>query len=576
MPKERNDWKTIGQALLALGYAAFFGMIWIVFGFMLAEATVHGLNPTAWPKSAVTPETWIWALSDYRIEFFFEQFDMLFRGTHPAFPDGGLLYAVALGVTWFAMAMAFALPQKKALARDPDTLFGAARFATAAESEEMRHGLEIGYLEKTQSLVRVEVEGNLISIAPPRSGKTSGLIINNLLAPSQDTSWQGPAVVIDPKGEIFKAVGNRRKELGRTVYCLDLRDKTENGQTWNPLVGLHPADTNSLMRVARAIVPEMSDNDRFFRDSAIGLLAGILFAVMQEKRDENTIPSPGDLERLLNDQATTLSIAERHMEVSLMRDLTTTLKLDERTRGSIVATAKLGLTWLLDERLRTITAKQGIDTVEIARGNADLFVIVPTEHFETMSPLLRWLLSDLFTAVRRCRQANDARLMVFIDEAASLGKFDQLPIALGELPGLGLSIWTFWQSRSQIVKNYGEEGANVFGATAEFSTFSDIGGLETASMEFFSKLLGDTTVDVPSESMQRQGDKTSMTASAGKQAARLVAAGDITSVTDDKIILLRNSSRYEKTPILLKKVRYFKEGRFNGLYEDIRPTMLSG
>ena len=382
----------------------------------------------------------------------------------------------------------------------------------------------------------------------------------------------GPAVVIDPKGEVYAAVGKRRRALGRAVHVLDLRPGQKQSGKWNPMTNVRAADTLGMMRVARALIPEMSGESLYFRERAVSLLAGVFAVAMIEPREDKAAATPGDVERLLNDEKAALAIAETQPNNPLLRALVADLKLDDRIRGSIISTAKLGIQWLLDENLRRLTSAPEIDITEIARGNADLFIIVPTEHFQTMAPLLRWLLSDLFTAVRRVRQADDPRLTIFIDEAASLGGFEQLPVALGELPGLGLSIWTFWQSRAQITKNYGETGADIFGATAEFSTFSDIGGLETSSADFFSRLLGETTVDSPSESQQRQGDKTTTTTSAGKQGARLVTAGDIPNFTANRVVLIPNSRRYPKRPIPLEKVRYFEEKRFDGLYKKIAPA----
>lgn len=548
----------------------------LLLGFLVAEVAVHGWNVDAWPPEAVPPGVWIDRIATFQILGIIREFALMMTGNHPAFPGGGFWPGVLMLVLWFIATMVFAMPRKDPSWRDPNTLFGAARLARPAETAAMRKGFEIGYARDKQQPLRIDVEGNLLSIAPPRSGKTSGLIINNLLVPDGDRSWNGPAVVIDPKGEVYKAVGDRRRALGRTVYVIDLRRGSLGSNQWNPMVSLPTDDTLGLMRVARALVPEMTGESLYFRERAVTLLAGIFAVALLDAKKEERPATPGDVEQLLNDEREAFARTEPYLDNALVRALRSDLLLDERIRGSIISTAKLGIQWLLDEYLRTLTSKAQLDIEAVARGNADLFVIVPTEHFQTMAPLLRWLLSDLFTAVRRSRRQDDPRLTLFIDEAASLGGFEQLSVALGELPGLGLSIWTFWQSRSQIAKHYGEAGADIFGATAEFSTFSDIGGLETSSADFFSRLLGETTVDVPGESQQRQGNQTTTGQSAGKQATRLVSPGDIPTFTANALVLIPNSRRYAKRPIRLEKIRYFEEKRFEGLFTDVPPAGLSG
>ena len=66
----------------------------------------------------------------------------------------------------------------------------------------------------------------LVTIAPPRKGKTSGLLIPNLAFP-EPQGWGGPAVVFDPKGEVYRSVAARRRALGRRLAC---RLRTHTGR----------------------------------------------------------------------------------------------------------------------------------------------------------------------------------------------------------------------------------------------------------------------------------------------------------------------------------------------------------
>jgi type IV secretion system protein VirD4 len=69
-------------------------------------------------------------------------------------------------------------------------------------------------------------EGHLITIAPTGAGKGRGALIPNLLM------YEGPAIVIDPKGEASRVTARRRRELGQEVYILDpfnlVTDKTDS------------------------------------------------------------------------------------------------------------------------------------------------------------------------------------------------------------------------------------------------------------------------------------------------------------------------------------------------------------
>ena len=60
-----------------------------------------------------------------------------------------------------------------------------------------------------------EGEGHLLTIAPTGAGKGTGCIIPTLL------TWDGPAIVVDPKGENYAVTADRRRKLGQRVKVLD-------------------------------------------------------------------------------------------------------------------------------------------------------------------------------------------------------------------------------------------------------------------------------------------------------------------------------------------------------------------
>ncbi len=69
-------------------------------------------------------------------------------------------------------------------------------------------------------------EGSLITIAPPGAGKTQCFVIPNML------NWQGAAVVLDIKGEIYTATHNwREKNIGK-VYKFSPLDPA-NSNSYN-------------------------------------------------------------------------------------------------------------------------------------------------------------------------------------------------------------------------------------------------------------------------------------------------------------------------------------------------------
>ncbi|MCB8839364.1 type IV secretory system conjugative DNA transfer family protein [Aurantimonas sp. VKM B-3413] len=544
-------------------------------GYLLAEAMTHGLNPDFWPESAEKPSQWWGYLMTLDRRSIIGPFYLMAIGRHPAFAGGGQLqFFGILAMTALAVIGTISgLPPSRPDRSDPAAQFGAARWASDKERRQLARGLELGLDPKTNRSVRVQVESNLLTIAPPRSGKTSAFVINNLLSPDA-TAWAGPAMVIDPKGEAYKAAGRRRAELGRPVHCLDFRRTAVGIDRWNPLERIDIGDVLLLQRTAYALLPSMKGENPYFRERGSMFLAGVIAAAVLEAQDEGRVPVPSDVERLLNDREELTELADAHRGHAILRSLGNDLRLDDRSLSPLISTAQQAVKWLLDPRAAALVTSSTFDLTEVARGRADLFVTIPTEDIETLSPFVRWLIADLFEAMRNRRQPDDERLMLFIDEAYTLGEFRQLLVALGEMPGRGLSIWSFWQSRGQIEETYGPGGARTIFGTAAVSTFSDVGGLGGGEdAEWFSKTLGQRTEFVETSGQQRRQQDQSSSTGRTPQAVPLMPAANIQSMSNRELIAIAEiASAKARLPMRLGKVRYFEDRRYAGLYEAAPPA----
>lgn len=253
------------------------------FGFPLAELAVHGLDLSLWPAIAQRPSAWFSVmLATYGLESLSIYRDMAFGQTNSLGPAGHMAAAVILAGPLLALFGCFV--PNYGPRRDPNGTHGNARWATHRERAKMRIGLELGLDPLTGRPIRVSTESHLLTVAPPRTGKTSGLVIPNLAAP-ETTSWFGPAIIFDPKGEIFRAVAARRRELGRTVRCLDPIGIVGGLDTWNPLAALNPNNILHLQRIARALLPDNAGGEAvYFQNRAVDLIVGAFLAAHSVKK----------------------------------------------------------------------------------------------------------------------------------------------------------------------------------------------------------------------------------------------------------------------------------------------------
>lgn len=245
------------------------------------------------------------------------------------------------------------------------------------------------------------------------------------------------------------------------------------------------------------------------------------------------------------------------------------LEADPKTKDPVKSTALQAFQWLADERLRTMVSTSTFDLAELSSGECDVFVVVPPEYKAILAPLLRWFLSDLFTSVRRNRPVQ--RIMVFIDEAAALGRFDEILTASGELPGYGASLWTMWQDRSQIVGLYGQAGADTILNTAEIVTLFDVPAVDPYEAERWSKAIGQYTARVESLSRPAEGPGV-RSVSASIQAAPLISAHALTSLRSNELIVIPNSGAMSKKPMKLHKIVAHADPRFARLIKQVPPV----
>lgn len=537
----------------------------LIAAYPAAITVQHGLDPSLWPSGLMS---WSQKLRDLNLIDMVAAYLSIIAGRSTSFAGGGWSWPVVLALAPAAVLATYRLaPRRAQPPRDVSGLYGDARFASSKDFAVRARGLELGRDPQTGSVVRVAVQGTLVTIAPPRKGKTSGLLIPNLAFP-EPGSWSGPAVVIDPKGEVYRAVAERRRTLGRRVVCLDPLGKLGHDR-WNPLVDRDPSDILYLQQTALALLPAAgggaeSEASAYFRNRAVDLIVGAMLVALHN--DQRSVAA---VQMLLSDEEKLIRLLKALGPMPAALSALELLQADPKTKDPIKSTALQVFQWLADGRVRDMVTASTFKLADLSSGNVDLFIILPSEHKRVLAPLLRWILSDLFTSVRRNPPKD--RLMVFIDEAAALGRFDEILTASAELPGYGASLWTMWQDRSQIIDLYSQTGADTILNTAEFVTIFDIPAVDPYEAERWSKALGQYSARVESLSRPAEGPG-ARTISSSTQAAPLMSAQALTSLPASDLIVIPNSAGLSKAPMRLHKIAAHRDPRFKKLIVPVPPV----
>ncbi|MEG9504220.1 MAG: type IV secretory system conjugative DNA transfer family protein, partial [Methylorubrum extorquens] len=368
----------------------------VLLAYPVAGLIQNGLDPAYWPAEVTRPGAWFGALFSPHAGDALAMPYLMLIGRAPEFANGGwslapLIAFSPLLILFGAALLRRAKPEQK---RDTSDLFGSARFATATERGRLRGGLELGRDPETGRAVRLAVQGTLVTIAPPRKGKTSGLLIPNLAFP-EPQGWGGPAVVFDPKGEVYRSVAARRRALGRRVICLDPMGLAGGTDHWNPLQGRDPDDVLYLQSTALALLPEATGDGEasaYFRNRAVDLITGALLVALRQPEACTVV----EVQDLLTDEARFHGLLQQyvtHWPEPAAYAAMEILQADPKTKDPIKSTALQAFQWLADRRLRDLVGDSTFQLSELSTGAVDLFVAVPTEYKAVLAPFLRWLLS---------------------------------------------------------------------------------------------------------------------------------------------------------------------------------------
>ena len=123
-----------------------------------------------------------------------------------------------------------------------------------------------------------------------------------------------------------------------------------------------------------------------------------------------------------------------------------------------------------------------------------IYMRVPPHLLSSHGKILRaWLGTILMTvAERRVRPTTPDLFLV--DEAATLGRLDELLTAASLLRGYGLRTWTFWQSVGQITGLYGDQASEILDNAGTLSMFGAANAASARSLEaltgYQGKILG--------------------------------------------------------------------------------------
>jgi len=513
------------------------------------------------------------------------------------------------------------LPFNKAMRLSRDETLGRAclLYGEALRSMTQSQGVLLGQMHEScdpasSPLLHSHLEGNGLSIAPPRSGKfiaTLSALLAQVYAKC-DPDWVpgtpagNPLVSIDPKGQAYCVWGRRRAELGRISGLLDpFGVVSALGKECNRLLAAsnktpcfdhlikavrmrcNPLDiitedstmVQKIDAMIEAFIPHLptaSATELHFNKASRRILAGfIAWVCVTETGARRNLCQVYDL---INQPETELMKLFKIMSHStlgfgLPKDMANLmLNVDDEERGSFYSTTTNAIDFLKYPEMRQHLSASDFDLNDLVDNKLDIFVVVPQHLLDALRTWVRLWVTLPLQLVSEKRPKK--RIIMAIDELKALGFIKPLSNAYNLTAGYGISIWGCTQALSDLEDVYGDKGAKSMITCSQVVQFFNVSPADLPTQQYVSSIIGDTTVltrgtsDGKSTSFgTRNSLSNSQNNSLQETRQRLIAPEETPHLPENSQLLFIRHSKSLSKPIYCYKALYFKRPEFAGLYD---------
>ncbi|HEY5196246.1 MAG TPA: type IV secretory system conjugative DNA transfer family protein [Solirubrobacteraceae bacterium] len=477
----------------------------------------------------------------------------LHPGSHPfttLLSDGLVIGALVVGYRFLAARAAsdresdVSAPAGVASSLDP---FGLVRDHAAAAGGGAYLGANRG------AWVFADPEHGVLLLGPPRSGKTSGVVIPALLAAP------GACVSTSTKLDVLHATLAARRRSG-DVWLFDPTGEHAGARvegvrrlSWSPVAAAGCWDEALLMARAMTLaaptVGKGTQSEQHWSERAGALLAPLLLAA---NRSEQPI---ADVVRwvLRHDLDEPGAVLEREQAEVACDVLEGIARTDQRERSSIFSATAGVLALYSTDAAREAAAAPNFDPDQFAGSSDTVFITAPAHRQALCAPLVVGLLEQIRHATYRRAASGIRGLPVFLclDEVANIAPIHDLPALVSEAGGQGLHVLACLQDLSQARARWGDQAAD--GMLSLFQTKLILPGVcDPKTLEAVSLVLGEydrqlvsSTIGVTRSSTSKWSPETtthSETVAYSTTRQRTLSPGEVAAIPTGRALLVRGAS----------------------------------
>jgi type IV secretion system protein VirD4 len=372
-------------------------------------------------------------------------------------------------------------------------------------------------------------------LGPPRSGKTTGVIIPAMLAHT------GPVVSTSTKPDVVRATGQVRGHGGR-VWMFDPTGTGQPGAgeelRWSPVTASLSWD--GALLIARAMTSKIGagTTDRsHWASRAQALLAPLLHAAAIHGRDMETVVDWVMRHEL--DEAGVL-LEDQQCSRLAFGTLLAILHTEGRERSSIFSSTADALQAYGSEHALAAATDPNFDAAQFVRSHDTIYIHAPAEAQAGAAPIVCGLLAEIRRATYHAHGQGQlsGRVLFALDEVANIAPLEELPQIASEGGGQGLMLLAALQDLSQARQRW---GAQADGFLSLFGTKLILPGIaDTRTLEAISVMLGEYDRQMVARSSQRVPGKLfpSTGHTVSTQRTRVLSPGEIANIAQGQALHL--------------------------------------
>ena len=395
--------------------------------------------------------------------------------------------------------------------------------------------------------VTADPESAVMILGPPRSGKTSAVMIPALMGAC------GAAISTSTKPDVMNATIHARSEIG-DVWLFDpsATEPLPDGArrlSWSPVSAASTWDQALITAKAMTSASRAgagTTNENHWSERASALLGPLLYAAQLTDRPIEEVLR-WTLRQDLAPALEVLADSDTQIAADVLVGIERT---DARERSSIFSATAGVLSAYNSDGARQSAAHPNFDPARFTTSTDTIYITSPERHQAALAPLIVGLLEQIRHAVyvqARTDHPPEPGMLWLLDEVANIAPIHDLPALVSQAGGQHLQVVIGLQDLSQARTRWGADAADGF--LSLFQSKLILNGIsEPHTLEAISTVLGEYDRDMTSVALGHSEPQEwlntpthSDTVSYQTQRQRILTPGDIARLPDGHGLLLQGT-----------------------------------